>query len=192
MDLENQPGLRISFNGQGPSIWMLYVMLRPKILSSMAVDEIARIKRVPLLKKFQKTDNLSLTSRTLWSTSVDAKEPPIVTASTRRSTIVQTALSGANCQDQCIPPPLSEARTVETAKLDDLKMERLSRMENPTQCALARPSTTGKQLSVTTPQELTRLVLVRAVAAADPASYALGLRSKGIFPLIWCIAVCSP
>jgi len=90
--------------------------------------------------------------------------------------MVQPVLSSVSSQSRTIQPPFSAARTVETVQLDFLNVERLLSMEIPTPCALARPSMTGKQLSVRNPQELNRTVLARAAAAVDPALHALGRR----------------
>jgi len=173
---ENQPGKIIASTGPGPSNPPINLLLRPQNLSPGAAERDAKLKKLQKSEKVPMTDISSLASRTLRSTSAGARRLMNETASTRGSTMVQSALSSDISQLRTIQPPLSGASTVEDAEIEFLNVKRLSSMEIPTPCALARPSMTGKQLSVTDPQELTRTVKARAAAAVDPALHALGRR----------------
>jgi len=172
--LENQPGPPIASTGPGPFNLLPSGEIRPQYLSHSAVEKSSKSNRVLRSENIKKIDNLSKMTRSVRSTSANARGRVHITTSNVEGKQVETSSpSSYNRPPFHISPPKSIARTVDAVKKNEMQDNHLSTMEILTK-GLGRPVETGTQLTVMeTPEELNRLVLARATAVAGPASFAL-------------------
>jgi len=172
--LENRPGPPIASTGPGPFNLLPSGEIRPQYLSHSAVEKSSKSNRVLRSENIKKIDNLSKMTRSVRSTSANARGRVHITTSNVEGKQVETSSpSSYNRPPFHISPPKSIARTVDAVKKNEMQDNHLSTMEILTK-GLGRPVETGTQLTVMeTPEELNRLVLARATAVAGPASFAL-------------------